>query len=829
MATIYGNTASSYWRTYLTYTSTDGTTGVTISFSYGIYISKELHKDHTYTKGYDTTYVACTGQTTKYFYPSGTLYRGNCDAGNHIQYGSGSFTVAKSTSGRNVSITAYVNHTKSYAPYMGVSSVTGTVWVGALPYYTATFNANGGVNPPSSIGHYYNSSATIPTATPTKDGYEFIGWATSADTQTVNYYAGGKWSENQNRTLYAVWGASDPPTFDVEEDGITFTTNGVSSKNIVKGFTTVSVAIENVSAYTGRSVESITLHIGDATSSPITTDGTMTISDFSLVSAGEYTMYVETEDNATPNHAVGKYDLATVLVVEPTWSKEVVVLQDGDHQPRLTQEGYAILDSLKIYNYTTASWDEVQTSGLALIDHSTESPAYWGFNYSFDADHVSRGLDNELIAQPNVNVKVSYRHFDETASDTRTAFFATTRNQNYSNGIYNVMFVGGCDNKQFPDFASRIWWCKINNPLYFPDTNYLEVGSNDTAVQGLTKVGDYLGVVKQSKTTDTAIFLVYPTSFEEETTYAVKQGVQGVGALAKYSFNILGDETLFLSPHGIMAIVPTEDMEHKVQNRSYFVDKQMLAESGIENSYSFVHDGKYYLAIGTGKGAVYVLDGNQRNSWGNDKTNLVYECYYLENIPANCFVKYDDKLVFSTANEVCIFSNDYYDAYDNLSGDTEVPVKAEWSTIFDDDGALHYYKTMQKKGNLVSILPMGRQLYYIQAIVTEDEFDENKTLYWTFDGENYIQCTENDEWDENTTYYIQHRSATKVLVRKDDKEPVEIQRTFGVSSAIPSELFINKKFKKYKRLQFILRNEEAEDFGVDEIVKNYTVGNYAKK
>ena len=42
-------------------------------------------------------------------------------------------------------------------------------------------------------------------------------------------------------------------------------------------------------------------------------------------------------------------------------------------------------------------------------------------------------------------------------------------------------------------------------------------------------------------------------------------------------------------------------------------------------------------------------------------------------------------------------------------------------------------------------------------------------------------------------------------------------------------MVLNKKFKKYKRLQFIIRNEEDEDFGVDEIIKNYTVGNYAKK
>ena len=49
MATVvYGNAASSYWKTWLSY-SVDNSYSKTksrISFSYGIYISKELHKEN---------------------------------------------------------------------------------------------------------------------------------------------------------------------------------------------------------------------------------------------------------------------------------------------------------------------------------------------------------------------------------------------------------------------------------------------------------------------------------------------------------------------------------------------------------------------------------------------------------------------------------------------------------------------------------------------------------------------------------------------------------------------------------------------------------------
>ena len=201
--------------------------------------------------------------------------------------------------------------------------------------------------------------------------------------------------------------------------------------------------------------------------------------------------------------------------------------------------------------------------------------------------------------------------------------------------------------------------------------------------------------------------------------------------------------------------------------------------------------------------------------------------WLLSAIPAKCFVKYNDTLVFSDDTNVCIFNNGYVDAYNE--DEENVPVKAEWSTIFDDDGSLHYYKTMQKKGNLVSILPIENELPYTPVTVEEADFNADKTHYWILEDGKYIQCTESDEYSADTQYYIENRSNTKVLVKKDDKDPVEIERKFGLNSNIPSELFINKKFKKYKRLQFILRNDADEDFGVDEIVKNYTVGNYAKK
>lgn len=884
---VYGNTINGYWRVYLNYSLNNNysATKASITWNYGINWVKDVKGNdsaNNYSSSNDRpTYVSCTGQTTQYRYPTATFTKDNSWAGRSIQYGSGTFYITKKTTTQSITVKASITHTpkSSSTLYKGTSSKSVTLTVSALPKHTISFDGNSSsigdvpvANVPSSVNKYHGVNITLPSSIPTTDGWSFVSWNTNADGSGTNYAKGASYGGNANATLYAKWGAVDPPTCDTEGFELKINGNPQTSEDIIRHFTTISCHIpdESIVVYhtdEDRTLVSIKMQIGseiatmDEYNNISVTGFDATDESGEYVDAdGEYAIYIITEDSAG---AISEpIEVGSIRLVTPTWEKDVVI---SGEMPSVDSSKHAILDYAGVYNYKTEEYDAIPLSDITPV----EGEHQWTFSYVFDESHVDPESADMLT--PTVKVKTAYRHYDANVPLATQAFYSTTRNQNYSNGIYNVMFVGGVDNTLFPDHTSKAWWSKINDPLYFPDTNYIEVGSNDTAIQGLTKVGDYLAVIKQSKTTDTAIFLLYPTSFEEETTYAVKQGVQGVGALSRYSFNILGDETLFLSPKGVMAIVPTQDEEHKVQNRSYFVDKRLLAETGIENAYSFVFDGKYFLSIGNGH--VYVLDGNQRNSWGNDRTVLVYECYFLDNIPASCFVKYKDSLVFSNESDVCIFGQNYTDAYGQET-DEQMPVSAEWSTIFDDDGSLHYYKTMQKKGNLVSILPLENETPYKEVSIDEETFNENKTMYYVYeDGEyiqctddsvfiftfqpteptlsdfnadktaywymydgEYIQCTDDSVFDATTqyyfksgTYYIENRSNTKVLVKKDDKEPVEIERKFGLNSELPSELFINKKFKKYKRLQFILRNNADEDFGIDEIVKNYTVGNYAKK
>ena len=109
-----------------------------------------------------------------------------------------------------------------------------------------------------------------------------------------------------------------------------------------------------------------------------------------------------------------------------------------------------------------------------------------------------------------------------------------------------------------------------------------------------------------------------------------------------------------------------------------------------------------------------------------------------------------------------------------------VPIIAEWSTIADDDGMVHFFKNLRKKGCVISLLPASD-------------------------------------------------SGVEVYIKADSKEPVFVGATDAKDYYLPYEVYAKKKVKKYKRLQFICRNGALNDsFGIDQIIKSYTVGNYSK-
>ncbi len=73
------------------------------------------------------------------------------------------------------------------------------------------YNANGGSGAPSTQSYTgtstSNHSFTVASGTPTRSGYDFLGWSTSSSATSASYQAGNSISVSYNgsKTLYAVW------------------------------------------------------------------------------------------------------------------------------------------------------------------------------------------------------------------------------------------------------------------------------------------------------------------------------------------------------------------------------------------------------------------------------------------------------------------------------------------------------------------------------------------------------------------------------------------------------------------------------------------------
>ncbi len=99
--------------------------------------------------------------------------------------------------------------TADYKPGDVFSKKTSTtlfaVW--EIAKYTVTFDVNGGEGSFTPLTFSFGGSATLPTAAPTKTGFDFLGWAESPDAVTAEYTSGSAYAYNRSATLYAVWSA----------------------------------------------------------------------------------------------------------------------------------------------------------------------------------------------------------------------------------------------------------------------------------------------------------------------------------------------------------------------------------------------------------------------------------------------------------------------------------------------------------------------------------------------------------------------------------------------------------------------------------------------
>ena len=363
-----------------------------------------------------------------------------------------------------------------------------------------------------------------------------------------------------------------------------------------------------------------------------------------------------------------------------------------------------------------------------------------------------------------------------------------------SAAVYNDGVIFICGAERGIDYRSG-----YAQPNFFPDTGYDRVGTDATDIMGYCKIGEYLGIIKESNSQDSTIFLRWHEQTTDEdgnpkTEYRKKQGVVGVGAISRHAIGMLRDEPLFLSEQGVFALTSNAvTFERTTQNRSEFLDYKLTREANLQDAVCCEWNSYYMVCV---NGHCYLLDSKQQTAKSRNNSSFVYEGYYWDNIPARCFLSVGGALYFGTEDgRICKFNSDV-EGMVRYNDDGEA-IPAIWSTVADDDGYPQRMKTMLKKGCAVTLKPYTRSGVSVWARTEKDASEK------------------------------EFRQATLDIF---DWEDIDFSRFSFDSNDAPRDIMLKKKIKKYKRLQFVVKNEaKNEGFGVYQISKSYIVLGLAKK
>lgn len=351
-----------------------------------------------------------------------------------------------------------------------------------------------------------------------------------------------------------------------------------------------------------------------------------------------------------------------------------------------------------------------------------------------------------------------------------------------------------------PDCPNRDFISGLNDPTYFPDLGYSDVGIEGVPIMGYCRIGSYQAIVKEDNGQDSSVyFRSASVDSSGRAVFSLMQAIVGVGAAAKGSFATLLDEPLFLAGTGIYGVTTNYlTGDRSGQNRSYYLNAKLTGET-LTEAEAVSYQGMYLIAFPNGH--VYILDGRQNRTYRSESMgDYVYEGYFWDHVPARCWLNRkagaDETLFFGTEDgRICRFNTDV--AGVARFQDDEDGIDAVWATMADDDGDATTLKTMIKRGCAVTLKPYIRSSARICLRTDRDAAD---------------------------------RQARVEAIDIFDWLNIDFSRFTFDSNDGPREIFINTKVKKYKRLQILIRNSEpGEGFGVYGITKHFVRGNFAKR
>ena len=390
------------------------------------------------------------------------------------------FTTISSTT--STSIQKTVSSSGTY--YLFAKDAAGNVSIVAtITFYKTTLNANGGSVSPTSVLTKSGNSVTLPT--PTRSGYIFVGWGTSA-TSTSGVTSA---TVTSSRTYYAVWTPADT----------TKPTVSISSTNLVASSQTVTLSMSDnvgvVSYYWGTS--------SSPSSSSFTTISSTTSTSIQKTVSSSGTYYLIAKDaagNVSSTASITYYNTtfdANGGSVSPT----SVLTKSGNSftPPAPTRFGYnfkgwstsstATSGSTTITPNSNTTYYAIWQSAYILSDGSTNTAdvsvggemRYYSFTPSTSGKYViySTGSGDPMVTLYNSSGNMlSSDDEDGESNNFRLEYNLTSGTKYY----FGVEFYSSSTTGSIPFKFGRVYniTYNANGGSGAPSTQYKDYGTSIT-------------------------------------------------------------------------------------------------------------------------------------------------------------------------------------------------------------------------------------------------------------------------------------------------------------------------------------------------------------
>ena len=328
-----------------------------------------------------------------------------------------------------------------------------------------------------------------------------------------------------------------------------------------------------------------------------------------------------------------------------------------------------------VYQLTTTDLDEDKVEAEVLQKDGTWKKIAEGSGFTVDR----KGGKVTFSTAPGKSPVDGVDNVKITAAKTREGY-AQRVNQCDVAALYGV---GGSPDRVFvtgnPEKPNLDYWSEFNDPTFFGDTWYCQLGQDDAKIVGYTVTGSLLAAHK-SDGSDGRNVIIRSGQLDGkgEAMFPVVNTLQGEGAVSKYAFAALGSEPLFLTKLGVYAITNEELTGEKYsQQRSLYLSSAIQAAGNLGEAVGFVWRDFYLLAAGE---RVYLLDGLQKEySKDAPKSAFQYEGYYWTGVRARVFWQEGEALCFGTGDgKLCRFHTNVDDP--TSYSDDGRPILAYWDT-----------------------------------------------------------------------------------------------------------------------------------------------------